>query len=153
MKSNILVLLIFVVMFKENNSICMKSRGFGRIVHTCLEKQQLGLLCYEKCEAGFYNVATICWETCPSDMMDLGLFCWGNPDVYFNGCNRKCPNNYDNYGCLCVLHIRIHLKRSHDRAPSMLRCDMSEEFEAGFCYSKCGNGYKGFGPFCWTSKC
>lgn len=33
-----------------------------------------------------------------------------------------------------------------------MSCDSGEEMDAGLCYPKCGDGYKGVGPVCWIDK-
>jgi large repetitive protein len=37
--------------------------------------QRSGALCYPRCQAGFYGIATTCWQVCPAGYKDDGAIC------------------------------------------------------------------------------
>lgn len=91
---------------------------------TCpANKEQSGLLCYDKCRENFYGIANRCLPNCPRGFRNDGDFCY-KPDSYGRGvgyaiwdegkCNSqnkqgceknllmyypKCQENFHNVGC------------------------------------------------------
>ena len=78
-------------------------------------------LCYPKCKDGYKGVGPVCWATCPAGMTDIGVSCQKNGPI-----NRSA-------------------------SPKPMICKANEDTDAGLCYTKCSEGYKGVGPICWKT--
>jgi hypothetical protein len=61
----------------------------------------------------------VCWGQCESGMTDIGVSCQKNGFI-----NRSAH-------------------------PKPMVCSTELEQDAGLCYDKCKDGYKGVGPVCW----
>jgi len=81
------------------------ARGIGKAIHACREgEEQSGLLCYPKCNPGYYGVGPVCWQDCPQSFRDDGAFCY-KPSSYGRGVGYalwnedKCNRENNNLGC------------------------------------------------------
>lgn len=75
----------------------------------------------------------------------------------------KCKEGYSPFGCcICrppvpdcnALNLRTGIdlscaKKIEIGSPRTGSCAPGEEYDAGLCYTKCGDGYEGLGPVCW----
>lgn len=70
--------------------ICWKDsygRGVGEVPNSCrdgFERTGADLLCYEKCNSGFYGVGPVCWQDCPAGYRNDGGHC-AKPEAYGRG--------------------------------------------------------------------
>jgi hypothetical protein len=84
-------------------------------------------LCYPSCLSGFVGAGPVCWQQCKPEFADDGATC------------RKDA----------VVHAKPSKGRGVGNAPS--GCGPGKELDAGLCYQKCEQGYRGIGPVCWGS--
>jgi len=161
--------------FNLNKLGCMINsygRGVGTIPDTCRSgTEKNGLLCYPWCSGGYYGVGPVCWEYCPGGWTDLGLSCSGRWETYeasggcpwwwFDWCSlwndcKWCSRGGTRWGCFCTI-AEFKWKNSYGRGwgESMI-CNPGgdkPEYDAGLCYPRCGNNYRGVGPVCYAQKC
>lgn len=85
-------------------------RGAGKPIHTCRDDQdKVGLLCYPKCNEGYYGLGPVCWQECPNGFRNDGAFCY-KPTSYGRGagyalwnegkCNRENSQGCEKYGLM-----------------------------------------------------
>ncbi|NJP10556.1 MAG: hypothetical protein HC866_14640 [Leptolyngbyaceae cyanobacterium RU_5_1] len=101
--------------------------AWAETLPTCNSGQEYDAgLCYSKCDPGYKGVGPVCW--------------------------KSCPDGYKDDGALCRKDVQIIAKESYGRgAGAPLTCASGEDSDAGLCYPKCQNGYKGVGPVCYES--
>jgi len=134
--SKILVLMIMMFCFLMSISAmaadpppaCWKNtitRGVGRVPNCTPDKVKDAGLCYPPCPAGFKGVGPVCWQSCPAGYKDDGATCRKDADIFG--------------------------KDSYDRGVGRVipcRGDYPE-YDAGLCYKKCNDGYKGVATRCY----
>jgi C1A family cysteine protease len=104
-----------------------KGRGAGKPMACGPNEDKDGGLCYRKCRAGYKGVGPVCWA--------------------------KCPEGYKDDGATCRKDVDIQKKDSYGRGVGKpLPCKKNRQRQAGLCYKRCRDGYKGVGPVCWK-KC
>lgn len=142
------------------------ARAIGTVPDTCSanEVKQAGL-CYEQCQAGWSNEAFVCWKPCAAGFTDTGFFCHRDAEIipidssncpFYDACGltfakgcASCPSGFANDGCLCRKDAYIYAQESYTiPAGTIPGCAADEEEDAGLCYAKCKDGYKGVGPTC-----
>lgn len=89
----------------------------------------------------------------------------GNCEEYGAIVYPKCKEGYHNFGC-CICRpnsfscTKLGYEGQLDLScakkiiigkPTLMKCAEDEEEDAGLCYKKCKDGYKGIGPVCWMS--
>lgn len=118
--------------FKDFGLYCSKpppyGRGAGYISKGLCEKhhsscEKYGALWYPKCRSGFHNFGCCV-------------------------CSPNCPSGMTDEGEFCY---KSKYGRGAGTVPS--KCPSGEVLDAGLCYPKCRNGYKGVGPVCWPDGC
>lgn len=105
-----------------NSKMCWKrsyGRGVGHGIDTCPgDKEKIGLLCYDRCPAGFTRLfGGDCYQNCKQGWSDHGFLCrlseygrgWGYPWMFGDGfnldgaytrCNRENPRGCEQNGAL-----------------------------------------------------
>jgi hypothetical protein len=128
--------------------------GKGKPIHTCPpNKEQNGLLCYDRCRDGYHGIANICWRNligCPSGFRDDGLFCakpadWCNfwawehancgssgHNTIYSCCTYNCPSGTTDIGVSCAKSTDSYFRD----IGSPLGCAPDEEFYSGLCFKK-----------------
>lgn len=87
------------------------------------DREQWGLLCYQKCKPGFHGFMASCHQTCPPGFVDYGA-----------GCSD----------------LNIFAKQSYGRgAGEAMSCKPGSWQDGALCYEGCRAGYDGVGPVCW----
>lgn len=139
-KITLLLLLVAVTLaqnpvFNGNRTFCWRDsygRGVGVPVSQCAPtRDQIGLLCYTKCPAGYSRSGFDCHQNCPAGLTDQGLFCrkleygrgagfpWSFWDGFSNsGMISRCEAVYGQGNC---------------------------EMWGAIAYPKCAAGYSNFG--------
>jgi hypothetical protein len=98
--------------------------------------EKSGLLCYDKCRAGYSGVGPVCWENCRAGYHDDGLTC--RKDAWIFGSNNSacpwydicgltfakgcstCPGGFHNDGCTCRRDVDIYGKGAYGRGAGYL---------------------------------
>jgi len=135
-----------------------------------------GLLWYPRCRPGFHAVGCcVCSPDCPEGFRDDGAFC-AKPTYGRGGgeipdcspgqekdtglCYNKCREGYYGVGPLCWKSCPPGWKDTGagcqkdsytNGAGYVLNNCGDKEMDAGLCYNKCPEGYKGVGPLCWKT--
>jgi hypothetical protein len=91
------------------------------------------------CPGGTQYDAGLCYQYCAPGYGGVGPVCWGT-----------CPAGYRDDGATCRKDAVIIAKGSYGRgAGDLMICTSSLEYDAGLCYTPCGDGMDGIGPVCW----
>jgi hypothetical protein len=100
-------------------------RGGGYAPGNCPGATQYDAgLCYQHCAGGYHGVGPVCWGSCPA--------------------------GYADDGATCRRDVVIIAKATYGRgAGEPMICSPSLEYDAGLCYTPCGDGMDGIGPVCW----
>jgi hypothetical protein len=65
-------------------------------------------------------------------------------------CWERCRAGFSDDGATCRKPVDIKSRTSYGRtAGKPMGCGANQEMDAGLCYKKCKEGYKGVGPVCW----
>jgi hypothetical protein len=90
-----------------------------------------------KCPSGKEQDAALCYTPCRSGYTGRGPVCWGKPP------NCKGEGYAGGVAPSCMKGIKI--------SPGMKKasCPSDKENDAGLCYPRCRDGYRGVGPVCW----
>ena len=140
-------------------------RGVGTIPLKCKKTETLkGLLCYKKCVAGTKRFGFDCHTVCPKGFKNDGLYCRAKK---ISKGKKNCPKGFEvlgghsckpvkqpdckSFGLLPGTGISC-LKKIIRHKPHAAKCSANKELDAGLCYSKCPQGFKGIGPVCWQNK-
>jgi hypothetical protein len=128
----------------------------------------VGPVCWQNCQGNYRDDGAFCFKS-PAYGRGAGYTteekCVAEN---LNGCEKngllhypKCQAGYKSFGCcICtpvcqdgMTDIGISCaKDSYGRgAGDVLGCDDSQDYDAGLCYGKCQNNFKGIGPVCWGS--
>jgi hypothetical protein len=92
------------------------------------DKEQQGLLCYDRCKEGYTGILTTCWSDCGSDFLSNG----GTDDGAF------CRKGSYNRGVGRPIHSCDTVKIDGEDTEPL----------AGLCRKRCRNGYKRSGLSC-----
>jgi len=153
-------LLVGLMTVSLASDVCWRDRyvnGGGRWIYTCPSSmEKSGLLCYPKCESGYYGLGPVCWSYCPSGWRDDGALCNNRGGWTVFADNSECPwydvcgltfswgcSNCDeypgtyNHGCTCHKTMKVTAKKSYGRGVGRpLQCS-ADEYQSGLmCYSK-----------------
>jgi hypothetical protein len=101
-----------------------------------------------------------CCNNCPPGYTDDGCTCRrNNIGIKVTAMERAyCEDGYKLFGGVCYATcngdttdtVTQCQKKSYGRtAGTPLECGDNEDLDAGLCYPKCKDGYKGVGPMCW----
>jgi len=130
----------------------------------------VGPVCWQNCEKNFRDDGAYCFKTPPYGR-GAGYVLWKKDKCEKEnpiGCEKygllyypKCKPGFKNFGCcICtptcpegMTDIGISCqKKSYGRGVGKpLGCGDEQDYDAGLCYGKCQNGFKGIGPVCWDS--
>jgi hypothetical protein len=164
--------------FHDDGAFCGKPTYFRNIgtVPDCSPAQVKDAgLCYEPCRDGYSGVGPVCYANCPAGWKDTGVACI--KDSYGNGaglplnecgekemdaglCYNKCKDGYKGVSAVCWktcpngwrdTGIACQKDSYGNGAGSTLNYCGDKEMDAGLCYNKCSDGYKGAGPVCWAT--
>lgn len=140
--------------------------------------KRVGVDCHQKCKSGWTDHGLLCynskstyfagskWESCKWKKWKHVCSCPGGWNKCGPMCYAKCKSGYGSPGT-CNDFCQMSCSGqgyAHGVAPSCpkktelspgvsgMSCDSGEEMDAGLCYPKCGDGYKGVGPVCWIDK-
>lgn len=101
---------------------------------------QTQFLYAKECKPGRERDLELCYPICESNYKGVGPVCW-----------EHCPNGFSDDGALCRKNAHIFAKPSYGRGVGVVprECGAGQEYEAGLCYTRCREGYRGRVTACY----